>query len=163
MTVNNKILKAMSDVPGMDESEIRRFLLAGKTILKIATLEEDGSPVIYPIWFDFGDDRIYFMTGKNTRKAGNVFRSSNKVYFCIDTEGQPYRGVKGKANASIVNDAERARKIALGIIRKYMGEGSAESEKELTDGISTGEDVLVELRPMFYSTWDYEKLQRESG
>ncbi len=137
----------------MDESEIRKFLQDGSIPLRLAMIEKDGDPVIYPVWFHFEDDRIYFFTGKNSRKVGNLSRS-NRVYFCIDSEGQPYKGVKGKASVAIVTQVEKAQGIAGNIIKKYLGNLNSSYAKTMIDGVKSGKEIVVELDPVYYSTWD---------
>ena len=42
----------------MSIKEIRRFLKQGTFTGKLATVKEDGSPHVVPIWFVLGDDGI---------------------------------------------------------------------------------------------------------
>ena len=46
------------------------------------------------------------MTPKVSKKAQNIHRKS-KIYFSIDDESFPYKGVKGKGEAIILEDPKK--------------------------------------------------------
>lgn len=52
------------------------------------------------------------------RKVQNILTNPDKIYFSIDDESYPYRGVKGKA---IVLISEDIRKNLSTINMKYLG------------------------------------------
>ena len=62
----------------------------GKIPMRLATIGGDGSPVIYPVWYDYAKDRLYLFSRKNARKMEDIVRN-NTVYFSIDTETFPTR------------------------------------------------------------------------
>jgi general stress protein 26 len=61
----------------------------------IATIDEEGYPMIQPIWFiyDKESSKIYIVTQKMTKKFQNIRRNPDKIYFSIDDENFPYKGV----------------------------------------------------------------------
>jgi general stress protein 26 len=65
--------------------------------------------MIQPIWFvyDEGSDKIYTATQKMAKKVQNIRRNPDKIYFSIDDENFPYKGVKGKAVAKISEDIQK--------------------------------------------------------
>jgi nitroimidazol reductase NimA-like FMN-containing flavoprotein (pyridoxamine 5'-phosphate oxidase superfamily) len=150
-----KILKAMPEVPGLEETEIQE-LLKGSVPLRIAAIDEEGDPIIYPIWFSFEGGRLYFYTNKSTRKIGNINRTK-RVYFSVDAEKEPYRGAKGKGRTATVTDPEKARTIVRNIFTKYGVKFDDSYAITVLDGINTGEFVVTEITPIYYSTWDYGK------
>jgi len=54
----------------VSETEVTNFL-ASKLNIQIATIDEDGYPMIQPIWFLFNkeSDKIYIATQKMTKKG----------------------------------------------------------------------------------------------
>ena len=58
---------------------------------------------MHPVWYYFDNGRIYFETGKNSKKVRNI-RKRNNIYFCIDETNPPYKGVRGKGTAVISED-----------------------------------------------------------
>jgi hypothetical protein len=54
-------------------------------------------------------------------KVQNIQRNPDKIYFSIDDENYPYRGVKGKAIARISEDIQKNLSIIKEINMKYLG------------------------------------------
>src|SRR5918994_2757640 len=97
-----KILNASE--PGLGESmteeEVIDFLSNSKLFARLGTIDEKEDPNVHPVWYYFDNDRIYFETGKNSKKVRNI-RKRNNIYFCIDETNPPYKEVKGKGKALI--------------------------------------------------------------
>lgn len=152
-----KMINAMPDVPGLSEEEVEEFLHGGNRPAHVATVGDKSSPSIYPVWYYYEDGRLYFFTGKDTKKAREIERT-RKVYFCIDSEEPPYRGVKGMSRASAVDDPAKSRSIGEKIVVKYMGSLKARGANSIIEGIKSGSEFVLELVPTYYTTWDYGKL-----
>jgi nitroimidazol reductase NimA-like FMN-containing flavoprotein (pyridoxamine 5'-phosphate oxidase superfamily) len=102
-----KIVYAAYDIPGMTREEVERFL-ESKLNLQIATIDKQGDPNIQPVWFCYGKDegKLLITTSKLAKKTQNL-RNRPIIYFSIDDEKLPYRGVKGKGIATIIEDPNR--------------------------------------------------------
>ena len=74
----------------VSETEVNNFL-ESKLNIQIATIDEEGYPIIQPVWFvyDKESDKIYAGTSKMTKKVHNIKRNPDKIYFCIDEENYP--------------------------------------------------------------------------
>ena len=151
-----KIMLAEPGVLGMTKPEIDSFLGSGKMIMRLATLDSNGDPVIHPVWYLYEKDRIYFFTGNN-RKLQNITRRG-RVYFSIDTDAMPNKGVKGKGTARIIKEEDK--RVALGerIVRKYMGDSETEYAKALLGYVRGSKSIVVEIVPRYYTVWDYSKM-----
>jgi PPOX class probable F420-dependent enzyme len=154
-----KIVAANPAIPGMKREEAERFL-ESKLNLQIATVDEKGEPNIQPVWFYYAKDegKLLIITSKLAKKTQNL-RNRPTIYFSIDDEKPPYRGVKGKGNASVVEDPNRIVPQAEKISMKYLGTLNHPAAKEMADRSRNGEGVLVEISPKFFSTWDFGKMQ----
>lgn len=99
-----KIISAISGIQSMSEEEVGRFL-ESKLNLQFGTNDEEGDPNIQPVWFDYDKERekLMIITAKMTKKVQNL-RNKPNVYFSIDDENYPYKGVKGKSIATIIED-----------------------------------------------------------
>src|SRR5918912_3302719 len=154
-----KVVNATYEIPGMTREEAERFL-ESKLNLQIATIDEKGEPNIQPVWFYYDKDqgKLSIITSKSAKKTQNL---SNRptIYFSIDDENPPYKGVKGKANATIVEDPNTILHQAEKISMKYIGTLDHPVAKEMADRSKNGEGVLVEITPKFFSTWDFGKRQ----
>jgi general stress protein 26 len=139
----------------MTEAEINSFLQE-KLNLHLATVDGDGEPNIQPVWFyhDNTNQKIYFTTYKASKKIQNIRKKPN-VYFSIDEDKMPYRCVKGKALVSILESISENLPIVEKICLKYNGSLDDPSSQMLINIAKNGESFAVEMKPRFYSTWDF--------
>ncbi|MFL6341725.1 MAG: pyridoxamine 5'-phosphate oxidase family protein [Nitrososphaeraceae archaeon] len=146
-----KIVAANSAIPGMTREEAKRFL-ESKLKLQIATIDEKGEPNIQPVWFYYDKDegKLLVITSKSAKKTQNL-KNRASVYFSIDDESPPFKGVKGKGNATIVEDPNRIVPKAEKISMKYLVTLEHPTAKEMTNCSKIGEDILVEISPKFFS------------
>jgi hypothetical protein len=88
-------------------------------------------------------------------------RRNNTIYYCIDEANPPYKGVRGKGKVRILEgDINHNIPIAEKIIVKYLGSLDNPIARSLIDGVKKGDSVILEIRPSYYSTWDYSKRRR---
>jgi len=153
-----KIVNATSEVPGMTREEIEKFL-DSKLNLQLGTTDDHGEPNIQPVWFyyDKVGEKLLLTTSKLARKTQNL-RKKPIVYFSIDDENTPYKGVKGKGTATLVEDPEQIVPHGNRISMKYLGTLDHPIAKMISEGSKNGNNVVVEIIPKFFSTWDYGKM-----
>jgi PPOX class probable F420-dependent enzyme len=158
-TKNVKILSAIPGTPSMDKEEVNKFL-ENKPLLQIGTIDDEGDPNIQPVWFDYDRDRdkLLIITPKAAKKVKNL-RSKPNVYFSVDDENFPYKGVKGKGTAAIIEDPERTVPLGNKINMKYLGTLDHPIPMMILDSAKKGNHVIVEISPRFFSTWDFAKMQ----
>ncbi len=154
-----KTISASSEIPGMTEEEAERFL-ESKLNLQLATNDEQCNPNIQPVWFYYDKDvkKLLLTTSKSAWKTKNL-RNRPNVYFSIDDENPPYKGVKGSGIATIIEDPKRIVPQGDKISLKYLESLDHPIAKMISDLSAKGEVVLVEISPKFFSTWDYGKMQ----
>jgi nitroimidazol reductase NimA-like FMN-containing flavoprotein (pyridoxamine 5'-phosphate oxidase superfamily) len=152
-----KIVKAPAGGRSMTRGELEEFL-AGKLILRIATVNSRGDPEIQPVWYQYSNGKMYLMTGHDSRKVRNI-RHKKTVYFSVDTEIVPYRGAKGRGTATILTDKNRAATIAEEISVRYLGNAEHPMAKRFTNAVREGRDVVIEIVPEYFSVWDYSNLK----
>jgi general stress protein 26 len=153
-----KTLKAIPEIPGMTMEEADLFL-ESKLNLQFATVDNKGDPNIQPVWFyyDKNTKKIFIMTGKKTTKSQNV-RERPTVYFCVEDGNSPYKGVKGKGVSTISDDLQRVISISNIIIVKYLGTLDNPMAKAISERSKSGEGIIIEITPKFFSTWDFGKM-----
>jgi general stress protein 26 len=155
-----KIITAIPNTPIMGEEEVDRFLLQSKLNLQLATIDEMGDPNIQPIWFYYhkgNKKKLLIMTYKTSKKVQNIRKKSN-VYFSIDDENFPYKGVKGKGTVTIIEDPKRVMPIVEKINLKYLGTLDHPIAKMLIENTKNGTVILLEINPKYFSTWDFGKM-----
>ena len=116
-----KLITANNRIPNMAKEEIDRFL-ESKLMLQMSTIDEKGEPNIQPVWFHYDNNREKFLiiTYKTYKKIQNL-RNKPILYFSIDDGNFPYKGVKGKGLANIVEDPNRTVPEGDKISMKYLG------------------------------------------
>ena len=140
------------------ETEVNK-ILESKLNMQIATIDEEGCPMIQPIWFlyDKESGKIYTATQKMTKKAHNIRRNPDKIYFSIDDANYPYKGVKGRAAARISEDIKKNLPIVEKINIKYPGTIEHPLAKMILENTKNGTEVVIEITPKFFSAWDFGK------
>jgi nitroimidazol reductase NimA-like FMN-containing flavoprotein (pyridoxamine 5'-phosphate oxidase superfamily) len=115
-----KIISAIISSPSMSKEEVDTFL-EKKLNLQIGTIDDKGDPNIHPVWFNYDKDREKFLiiTPIATKKIKNLLNEHN-VYFSVDDTNFPYKGVKGKGTATVVEDPVRTVPETKKIYMKYM-------------------------------------------
>ncbi|MFL6461830.1 MAG: PPOX class F420-dependent oxidoreductase [Nitrososphaeraceae archaeon] len=135
----------------MSKKEIRRFLLQGTLTGKLATVKNDGTPHVVPLWFILNDitDKntsgdINFTTSSMSVKAKNI-QHDNRVSICIDDQTPPFSFVTvyGTAKTQQYKPNELV-KWATKIAGRYMGRKNAKSygKRNSAEG-----ELLVRVKP----------------
>jgi PPOX class probable F420-dependent enzyme len=142
----------------MTEDEVRDFLIHSTKNVHVSTLDEKGEPNIHPTWYYFenDNDKIYIESGKDSRKTRNL-RRNNIVYYCIDDDRIPYKGVRGKGTVRLSEDSDYNLHIIKKIVTKYLGGTENSMAKAIIGSIKEGSAVLLEISPRFYATWNHGK------
>lgn len=146
----------------MSEGDARRFLGHSKSTLLLGTLNSDGTPMIHPVWYHFDSamTKLYFYTEPALKKATNI-KGNKSVYFDVDSDKWPYKGVKGKGVARLIVSKEKSRSAAAKILRKYVKKDKP-LIKFVLDKVKKGGYVVFEITPAYFTSWDYGKLVAES-
>ena len=154
-----KIINAASEIPGMSKDEVEKFL-ENKLNLQLATIDEQGDPNIQPVWFYFdkNEEKLWINTSKSAKKTQNI-RKRSTIYFSIDDENPPVRGVKGKGIATIIEDLKIIVPLGDRISLKYLGTLDHPIAKMISEDAKKGDVVVIEITPKFFTTWDYGKMQ----
>ena len=154
-----KIVQATSEIPGMTKEEVNKFL-ESKLNLQLAAVDKQGWPNIHPVWFyyDKSEEKLLITTSKFAKKKQNL-RDKPNVYFSVDDENSPPKGVKGRGTVVIIEDPSRTVTQGDKISMKYLGTLDHPVAKMVINGAKKGEVILIEISPKFFSTWDYSKMQ----
>ncbi len=93
---------------------------------KLATVREDGSPHVVPIWYVMDGETIVFTTGENVVKARNMRRDA-RVSLCVDDERPPFHFVRVDGTVTFSDDLADMLTWATRIAGRYMGTDQAEA------------------------------------
>jgi nitroimidazol reductase NimA-like FMN-containing flavoprotein (pyridoxamine 5'-phosphate oxidase superfamily) len=151
-------VKILNAIPGfgqqLTEQQVKEFLGKAKLNLQLGTIDEKGDPNIHPIWYGYENDKLYVVTPKKSKKANNALRQKI-IYFSIDDESFPYKGVKGKGMIKLLDDLNSNIKIAEKIITKYMGGLENDIGRFILNEIRQGNEAVLEITPKFFSAWSF--------
>jgi general stress protein 26 len=157
-----KILDASEPEFGgpMTEDEVRDFLVNSNKNVHISTLDQKGEPNIHPTWyyFDNNNNKIYIESGRESKKTQNL-RRNNIIYYCIDDDRIPYKGVRGKGTVRISDDVDYNIPIIEKIVVKYLGSIAHPMSQTIISNIRERDAILLEITPKFYATWDHGKVK----
>jgi uncharacterized pyridoxamine 5'-phosphate oxidase family protein len=158
LTGTISLLHILNANPGfstpLTQQEVIDFLTNSKLSLHLATLDETGDPNIHPTWFYFesSTNKIYIGTGNQSKKATNL-KNHDTVYFCVDEPNQPYKGVRGKGKVKVHEKVDLNLAIEEKIVVKYLGNLENQGAKMLMDMYRSGNAIIIEITPSYFSTW----------
>lgn len=151
-------MKVINAIPGfgpdLSEQQVKNFLETSKLNLQIATIDSKGDPNIHPVWYLFENEKLYVATPKKSKKAQNALKH-HLVYYSIDDEKMPYKGVKGKGTVNLLEDIKTNLVIGEKIILKYTGSLESDIGKFIIEQIKNGNEAIMEITPKFYSAWSF--------
>jgi hypothetical protein len=91
----------------------------------LSTVRADGRPHAAPVWYDFDEDVVVFMTGASTVKGRNLTRDP-RLTLCVQDERPPFSFVVLEGRAALSDEPDELRKWAAQIGGRYMGADRAE-------------------------------------
>jgi Pyridoxamine 5'-phosphate oxidase len=85
-------------------SEDEVFALLGEPIfLRLGMVDEQGWPLVHPVWHVFEGGVFRLVVGKTSHKA-KVLHTNQRAYFTVDTgSGGHARGVRGRATVRVID------------------------------------------------------------
>lgn len=93
-------------------------ILKGKNFASFATLMNDGSPQVTPVWVDYRDDLILVNTAVGRLKEKNIDRD-NRVALCVFETENPYNMVSIKGRV-VDKRTEGADKHIDELAKRYL-------------------------------------------
>ena len=145
-------------MPKLTESEIQELLQERGHLARIATVQEDGSPSVVPVWFVYEDGKILITPRKYSAFYANIQRDP-RVAITIDEEVGRYRKVLVEGKAEILytpGQDDTWREIYRRIARRYVDNQSA--DYYITETIDQPRALIgVELAKAKVTTWRMPK------
>jgi len=126
--------------------------LKTQKILRLATIDQKGTPHIIPVWYLYNQKKFYIGTNTRTEKAKNL-KKNKRVSFCIDVgiHSPKIYGVMGKGNAKLILEKNKVSSIAKKILKRYFRTLENKSAKELLEDT----DCIIEITPKKLSIWSF--------
>ena len=138
--------------PSLTPSEIDK-ILSMTLIANLATLGEDDTIHIVPMWFIRLGNDICIPTSRHTRKYKNLkARPYASVMIDISREGLDLKGTLIRGPVKLV-EGEEARKINHQIHLKYVTEEGL-NDPSVASYLSKGDDVTVRIHIEHIVNWN---------
>jgi PPOX class probable F420-dependent enzyme len=136
-------------------NSIREFL-NGRHYATLATLNEDSSIHLTPVWYLFEDERFFVESGASARKVRNILaRSQASLVVDIRKLGSE-RWVSASGVAEIIR-GERSKEISSKIHQRYMTKAALE-DPTIGPAMAAAGEVTICLTPRTWRSWELKSL-----
>jgi PPOX class probable F420-dependent enzyme len=98
----------------------QRQLVEGKNFAHLATVNDDGSPQVTPVWIEMDGDKIVVNSEKKRKKVKNVQREP-RVALSIADAANPYKYIEIRGRVVEVTDEGGFEGIDR-LAKKYIGQ-----------------------------------------
>jgi putative heme iron utilization protein len=138
-------------LPALTDDELQAFL-EQEQFARLATLNEDGTIHITPIFFKYDNGQIHMASQAPSRKIRNITRNPN-VTVLIDNTQVPFKGalIYGKAEL----DYEDVVKKRMPIFQRRLSEEDARTYA--TRLSNKWQCVIIHITPVRIASFDYSK------
>lgn len=131
------------------------FLSTQDSPIRLAVIDDDGFPIVCSLWFILNDDHI-LCASHASAKIIRVLKKNPNCAFEVSINEMPYKGVRGKAIASLEKDSDG---LVLGrLLERYVGNSQPSLKKWLLSRSQDEYAIRLEIKTM--STWDFSARMR---
>lgn len=138
-------------------NDAMREFLNGRHYATLATLNEDGSIHLTPVWYLFEDERFFVSTASSSRKVRNILA---RPLASLLVDSRRHQGdevwVSSSGTAEIIR-GERAGEIYSKILDRYVTKAGLEDPMVGPVFTAAGE-VIVALTPHSWRSWELKSL-----
>jgi PPOX class probable F420-dependent enzyme len=120
----------------------------------LATLRQDGSVLLSPVWHEWQDGGFNVWTGANDVKARHLRRDPGATILVAESQ-HPLRGIEVRCVAGIVEGG--AVETAIRIASRYIGPEKGAAYVRSVGG----SDVILRLDPGDLRAWDFADEREE--
>ena len=153
MTTTNAPGNRTTPIHGMKGAKRWAYIARQKTI-RVATINDDGSIYLSPIWYVVKDQRIFLPLDAGSKHAHNA-AARGQVSAVIDS-GDEYatvHGVSMKGALKPVEDSAVTQSVMTLVFDKYFYDGHPYAESYFQFGKAAGR-LILELVPQKWGGWD---------
>jgi hypothetical protein len=135
---------------------IDQYLRTAVLPVRLASIAADGSPVVLSLWYLYEDGAIWCATQRTARIIARLEREP-RCGFEIAADSIPYRGVRGRARATI--DVHRGATLLPRLLNRYLGGTDSPLAARLL--ARAEHEVAICLDHMRVSTWDFTERMKK--
>jgi len=133
-------------------SQIERFLADTRVPLRLACNGSSGHPVLVSLWFVPLEGKLWCATQRSANVVSHLARDP-RCAFEVAEERSPYRGVRGQADATLLE--ERGESILRLLIDRYLDDPQCAFARWLL--ARAGNETAIAIEPRNLLSWDYTR------
>jgi PPOX class probable F420-dependent enzyme len=133
--------------------------LQGRHYAVLATLDEDGTPHLTPVWYLFRDAQLFVAAGSTSRKVRNVMARPTATLLVDVRRPGAERWVSGVGPVAIVR-GEESQRLNRAIQERYLTP-EALGDPGVGPVFAAADDVTLCLRPATWRSWSVEALDEQ--
>ncbi len=118
--------------------------------VRLAAIDKDGFPLICSLWFIHQDGEL-LCASHASAKIIRVIKENPHCAFEVSTNEIPYKGVRGKAIATLKSDAEGL--VLSKLIARYLASSQPKLSKWLLS--RRKDEYAIHLKITSQSSWDF--------
>ncbi len=128
---------------------VDRFLADARIPVRVGCHTPAGHPWLVSVWFEW-DGAIHCATGADADLI-TFLDADDHVSFEVSTNDPPYKGVRGRGQATVAPDADKQRLRSL--LERYLGGvDNAVGDRLLRP---EREEVHIRIDPVRLHSWDF--------
>ena len=140
-------------------SDAMRAFLNGRHYATLATLNEDGSMHLTPVWYLFEDEGFFVETAASDRKVRNIL-ARPAASLLVDSRRQgSERWVSASGTAEIIR-GERSTAINAKILQRYLTTAGLEDPR-VGPVFAAGSEVTIGLTPQVWRSFDLKRFDEQ--
>ena len=126
------------------------FLREQRSPLRLAVIDKDGFPIVCSRWYILDGEDI-LCASHASAKIIRVLKDNPHCAFDVSVNDSPYRGVRGKALATLTKDREGL--VLAKLINRFIGDSQPSLKAWLLS--RSADEYVIRLTPKTLSSWDY--------
>ena len=142
-------LKADERYGAWTGNQIEAFLTGSHLPLRLS-IETPAGPLIVPLWFEFSTSCLICCSPSDSLLVRSV-QSVSRVAFDVSTNDLPYRGVRGRGDATAVTASDNRQLEEL--LEKYLGDTGGQLADWLLN--RTDSESVITIEPTWITSWDF--------
>ena len=123
-----------------------------KIPIRLAFVDSNNEPAVISLWYTYMNGKIFCATQKSA-KIVQYLEENPICGFEIAADSPPYKGVRGKGIARILED--KGGKVLSVLIDKYLEKKESKLSQFLKQNSKT--EVAIEITPKTIFSYDYSK------
>ncbi len=135
-----------------DLKDSMREFLYGRHYATLATLNEDSSIYLTPVWYLFENDRLFVETASATRKVRNILARPEASLMVNVRKLEPDGWVCASGTAEIIR-GDQSKEINARIRQRYLTKAGLEDPR-VDPVFASADDVTICLTPRTWRSWD---------